>query len=75
MFEDSIVTNLPVIKGKEKVVCYFEEGKIVCKNVGAFLDQSIDYFIAAKVYYDDKATDPTNFGGIDIKSIVYDVKG
>jgi hypothetical protein len=42
------------------------DGKIVCKNVGAFLDVNVEYFVAVKLYYKFDALDLTNFGGIEI---------
>ncbi|EAR88266.2 transmembrane protein, putative (macronuclear) [Tetrahymena thermophila SB210] len=77
--EHSIITNLPVQSGKQKVSCYFTIvstlGYIKCVNIGAFQDPSIQYFIAAKVYYANSAPDPVNFGGISIKSVVLDGNG
>ncbi|KAL4476525.1 hypothetical protein ABPG74_010258 [Tetrahymena malaccensis] len=77
--EHSIITNLPVQTGKQKVSCYFtivsSLGYIKCVNIGAFQDPSIQYFIAAKVYYANTAPDPVNFGGISIKSVVSDASG
>ncbi|KAL4473220.1 hypothetical protein ABPG72_015601 [Tetrahymena utriculariae] len=77
--EHSIITNLPIQSGKQKVSCYFTTisllGYIKCVNIGAFQDPSIQYFIAAKVYYSSTAADPVNFGGISITSVVQDASG
>ncbi|EGR27475.1 hypothetical protein IMG5_195570 [Ichthyophthirius multifiliis] len=75
IFENSVVTNLPVLQGKSKVSCFFQLGKIICKNVGAFLNKDTEYFVAVKIFYKNDAPDLTNFGGIEIESLVFDNQG
>lgn len=66
--EHSIITNLPIGSASSKVICRFVTATslITCENIGGLLDPSIEYFIAAKVYYASSATNPTNFGGLSI---------
>ena len=66
--DHSIITNLPVKSGAKKVLCSYKAASlsIVCTNIGAFYDVSMEYFIAAKIFYTSTSADPTNFGGISI---------
>jgi len=77
VLEHSIITNLPVDSNSKKVSCYFDSStlNICCSNVGAFLDPSTQYFLAAKIFYSSSASNPGNFGGISITSTVYDKNG
>lgn len=38
--------------------------------MGAFTSTSVEYFVAAKVFYDNSAADPNNYGGVQIFSVI-----
>jgi len=77
VLENSIVTNLPSADNTN-VNCSYDTTNLIlkCVNVGSLLYANpYEYFIALKAFYSSSASNPTNYGGVTIKSIVYDNSG
>lgn len=72
--DDSIITNLPNY-GSNKVKCHYAAPKLVCRNVGAFVNKNREYFIALKAYWANSVSAITQYGQIKLTSIVNDDKG
>ena len=75
--EGTIAHNLPAYTG-QTVYCYYDTAnkRIVCKNVGAFINTSFRYFVSGKAYFDSATSSPiTTFAGVSIVPIVYNDAG
>jgi len=71
ILEGSIITNLPPIDNNE-VKCKYTYPNIICQNVG-YLDQPFkEYYISTKIFYSSTSPNPTEYGKLIIKSIIYD---
>ena len=77
MAEGTIAHNLPAYTG-QTVYCSYDttNKRIVCKNVGAFINTAYRYFISGKAYFDSATSSPiSTFAGVSIVPIVYDDAG
>jgi hypothetical protein len=75
--EGSIAHNLPAYSGLE-VYCHYNTGteKLICENVGPFINTAYRYFISGKVHFDSGASSSiSDFGDVEIDPIVYDSDG
>lgn len=72
--EGSIAHNLPPYSDLE-VYCHYNTvtEKLICENVGPFINTGYRYFISGKVYFDSgTASSISDFGDVEIDPIVYD---
>ena len=83
ILEGSIVTNLPqfssssTLSSSQSNDCYYDSvlKEVVCMNVGAFLDTTIEYFVAVKAFYDSTTgATVTNYGQVTVESIINGVR-
>ena len=74
--EGTIAHNLPAYTGKTVYCSYDTTNKrIVCTNVGAFINTSYRYFISGKAFFAFGTSSPVTFGGVSITPIVYSNAG
>ena len=77
MAEGTIAHNLPAYTG-QTVYCSYDTGnkRIVCKNVGAFINTAYRYFVSGKAFFDSTtAASISTFAGVSIFPVVYDNAG
>ena len=77
ILEGSIAHNLPAYTGMT-VYCTYNTGtkKIVCANVGAFINTSYRYFISGKAWFSSSTASPlSTFGAVSITPVVYQSDG
>lgn len=63
--EGSVAHNLPAYSDK-KVYCHYESPKLVCDNVGPFINTDYRYFISGKAYFSTSASTVPLFGDVEI---------
>lgn len=69
LVEGSVLTNFPVFNSSLPIPCYVVDNLVECRNVGAFLNEGSEYFIAMKLFYPQTASASlSNFGLIKILS-------
>ena len=75
--EGTIAHNLPAYTGTEVYCSYDTSNKrIVCKNVGAFINTSFRYFISGKAFFDSNTISPiSTFASVSVTPVVYDRSG
>jgi hypothetical protein len=80
--EGSIAHNLPAYTGST-VYCYYDttnstNKKIVCKNVGAFINTNYRYFVSGKAFFAYTSNSPSpisNFATVSISPVAYTSTG
>jgi hypothetical protein len=65
---------LPAYSGTS-VYCYYSSPKIICNNVGAFINTGYRYFISGKAFFSSSTASSLTFGAVDITPVVYDNNG
>jgi len=70
VLEGSIAHNFPAYSS-QKVYCYYSTTKIICNNVGAFINTYSRYWISGKAFFSSGAGNSIIFGEISILPIVY----
>ena len=70
MLEGSIAHNFPAYSSST-VYCYYNTTKIICKNVGAFINTNYRYWISGKAFYNSVTAGSITFGGIEIFPLAY----